>query len=172
MGILLVQSAVSLVFPASPENTLQHDIDVIVRTAAASIFGYFLSGPLQKNSEAEQLLSAPAPAALAPENTSAATVKNKIGFAVGDVSQESGGIQLTQQKRAAASHKPHIAAATCIGLFCLVSLILLRNSGWTPGTDTTAAAATVAQFRDFISGCIGFLIGCARTSTQTADPTL
>mgnify|MGYP001864207630 CR=1 FL=1 len=53
------------------------------------------------------------------------------------------------------------AAAAAVGLFCLLTLLLLRNL---PPEDpavvrSDSATATVAQFRDFVSGCVGFLIG-------------
>ena len=40
-------------------------------------------------------------------------------------------------------------------------LILLRNvGGWGAGIEASpSATAIVAQFRDFVSGCVGFLIG-------------
>ncbi len=42
-----------------------------------------------------------------------------------------------------------------------VTLILLRNAGgWGEGIEASpSATATVAQFLDLVSGCVGFLIG-------------
>ena len=52
-------------------------------------------------------------------------------------------------------------AAAAIGIFCLFTLlayraVLLHRPGF---AAPDSAAATVAQFRDFVSGCIGCLIG-------------
>ena len=54
-----------------------------------------------------------------------------------------------------------ILIAAAVGLFCLFTLILLRNAGgWGEGIEASpSATATVAQFRDLVSGCVGFLIG-------------
>ena len=43
----------------------------------------------------------------------------------------------------------------------LVTLLALRNlSLWDPAeAGSDSATATVSQFRDFVSGCVGFLIG-------------
>ena len=50
-----------------------------------------------------------------------------------------------------------VVAATVIGLFSLSILLLLR---WFGMPEDSAATAMAAQFRDFVSGCVGFLIGC------------
>lgn len=52
-------------------------------------------------------------------------------------------------------------AAAAVGIFCLFTLlayraVLLHRPGF---AAPDSAAATVAQFRDFVSGCIGCLIG-------------
>ena len=91
LAVLLAQSAFSLFAPAPVDGS--GGIDVIVRTSAAAIFGYFLS--------------------------SGAPPAGRL----------------------------RIRAVSCTGLFCLLTLLALR------------AAATIAQLRDFVSGCVGFLIG-------------
>ena len=55
-----------------------------------------------------------------------------------------------------------VLAATAVGLFCLVTLLVLRAAALKRPDllASDAATATVAQFRDFVSGCVGFLIGC------------
>lgn len=109
LTVLLAQSAYSLFAGAGRSGESGH-IDVIVRTASAAIFGYFLSGP------------------------------------EGDTPEE---------RRAC--RRLRTAWAAGVGLFCLGVLVLLRDAG--PAVSTASATATVAQFRDFISGCVGFLIG-------------
>ncbi len=126
MAILLGQSAYSL-FAGAPGSPQSGDIDVIVRTASAAIFGYFLSARGRR------------PA-------------GKAGDGPGD-------------------HL--VAAAAAIGLFCLVILLALRNL---PPEDpamagSDSATATVAQFRDFVSGCVGLLIGvpAGRAGTPSGE---
>ena len=53
-----------------------------------------------------------------------------------------------------------IIVAATIGLFCLITLIVLRNTWGTAMAESSGATATIAQLRDFVSGCVGFLIGC------------
>ena len=36
--------------------------------------------------------------------------------------------------------------------------------------EDSAATATVAQLRDFVSGCVGFLIGCPARKSESAQP--
>ena len=55
-----------------------------------------------------------------------------------------------------------MVVATGIGLFCLVALLVLRNlSQWgLVSAESNSVASAVVQLRDFVSGCVGFLIGC------------
>ena len=55
-----------------------------------------------------------------------------------------------------------ILMAMVIGLFCLAVLLMVRFSAWWGVTlvSSDSAAATIAQLRDFVSGSVGFLIGC------------
>ena len=55
-----------------------------------------------------------------------------------------------------------VVVATGIGLFCLVALLVLRNlSQWgLVSAESNSVASAVVQLRDFVSGCVGFLIGC------------
>lgn len=131
MAVLLGQSAYSLFFP--PATAAWDSIDIVIRTASASIFGYFLSA----------------------------------GFAVGptpDGPAADGGHSLEPAAHPSAC-RPQIAAATGIGLFCLLTLLVLRNTG---AALSPAVSATVVQFRDFVSGSVGFLIGCP---THRSGPT-
>lgn len=110
MAVLLGQSAYSL-FAGPGSSQESGDIDVIVRTASAAIFGYFLSGRGRRGE---------------PETD---------------------------------GHL--VAAAAAVGLFCLAVLLALRNLSLEDpaAVGSDSATATVAQFRDFVSGCVGLLIG-------------
>lgn len=83
MAVLLAQSTYTLFFPGG-DSQLSGSIDIVVRTSAASIFGYFLSANFAARDQQEP--STPSPlqksAAAPPESTpdSAAAPKNQIGF--------------------------------------------------------------------------------------------
>ena len=79
----------------------------------------------------------------------------------------SGGGRCPQEPRDPAESRAlrfRALAAAAIGIFCLFTLlayraVLLHRPGF---AAPDSAAATVAQFRDFVSGCIGCLIGSRR----------
>ena len=149
MLLLLGQSACSLFLPDSGTQSV-HDIDIIVRTSSASIFGYFLSANFIRRSTPD--VAAP-PEATAPDT--AENGRDGQPFAAGGGEPAAGDANLLPagQPRTACLQ---VAVAAGIGLFCLLTLILLRDTGW---NESPSATATVVQFRDFVSGCVGFLIG-------------
>lgn len=137
MSLLLLQSAYSLIVHHD-EKGPANDIDVIVRTASASIFGYFLSANFMHRESIQK------------EHTDT------------DPEQEvTAQMVEPEEEPRTGSGQFQILVAAGIGLFCLTLLILLRNvPGWGSGVEHSAStSATVAQFRDFVSGCVGFLIG-------------
>lgn len=126
LAVLLAQSAYSL-FSASSAET--GGIDVIVRTSAAAVFGYFLSGG----------------GCCEPEPGTPARLR-ALRF--------------------------RVLTASGVGLFCLLTLlayraVLLHSPGFAAPEN---AAATVAQLRDFVSGCVGFLIGCPSGRQDRSEP--
>lgn len=161
MAVLLIQSAYTLFFPGE-STQLSGNIDIVIRTSAAAIFGYFLSANFAvRDPEGGQVpAGAPAHRIESAETVSGSSVKNQIGFVADTAAAEAGSIQVSEP--AAGCGGPQVLAAACIGLFCLAVLILLRN--WGQGAISPAASdsltATITQFRDFVSGCVGFLIGC------------
>lgn len=168
MAILLAQSTYTLFFPAG-YGQLSGSIDIVIRTSAAAIFGYFLSANFAARDQQEPSVSTSLqenPTVLSePAPSSSAEPKNQIGF-VSELPQlKSGSIQ-TRADSSSAGPPPcygiQVLVAACMGLFCLVVLILLRNTGLAGASpeESSALTATVSQFRDFVSGCVGFLIGC------------
>lgn len=182
MLVLLTQSAYSL-FGQGMGSADFHNIDVIIRTAAASIFGYFLSANFIRRPQDSG--STPLSQAIGRTEISGNQKgQMPIGFQSrqtgnqnGDTDQEQGlvpedipdqaGIKIEEtaspeQESDAVSYKLQVTIATFIGVFCLVTLILIRNvASWNPEMGNSASvSATIVQFRDFVSGCIGFLIGC------------
>ena len=143
MAILLIQSACTLL--GFPGNTAQaNEIDVIIRTSSAAIFGYFLSANFIRNG--------------ASGSGQQETARMGDG-GLKELAAEEG--EENKEEHPVESGRLQILIAAAVGLFCLFTLILLRNvGGWGEGIEASpSATATVAQFRDFVSGCVGFLIG-------------
>lgn len=129
MFILLLQSFACLFFPPGSAGP-GSAVDTAVRTSSSAIFGYFLSAKF---------------AAHAPANPSQEGATGKSG---------------KRPPALLSGGRLQIAVAGGIGLFCLLALAILRGASlWAPSLfSSDSAAATVSQFRDFISGCVGFLI--------------
>ena len=163
MAVLLAQSAYSLLAsPGSP--VLAGDIDIIVRTSSAAIFGYFLSANfVRRPPSVEEPLSSSAHSMSPVEDEPPADPPPEAILADVSLLPPSAGEEHPSSPELPAANCLQVAVATGIGLFCLVTLLLLRNTAL--GDAALAAqpegtTATVAQLRDFVSGCVGFLIGC------------
>lgn len=177
MAVLLAQSAFSLFFHNRDTSEITN-IDVVVRTSSASIFGYFLSANFIRHDSSGQDPAADSGAV--PELSSGSpppdpAPRNRIGFEAapsesGPVTRGMGNIRIKAEKEVLSANRLQIIAATAIGVFCLLSLLLLRNvAEWNALlASSTSIAATVAQFRDFVSGCVGFLIGCPTSQAKSS----
>ena len=170
MTVLLVQLACSLFLPENlaPEAG---SIDVIVRTSAAAIFGYLLSGNFNRGSTLEPtrqtdvslkcLLEAESDVLSSPQD---------LQYPIGDPAVLSGEMVRERAEPSKAEQGVpgrdtgclQILMAMVIGLFCLAVLLMVRFSAWWGVTlvSSDSATATIAQLRDFVSGSVGFLIGC------------
>lgn len=138
MFVLIIQLIFSLFFQTSTSSEIAY-IDVVVRTSTASIFGYFLSINFIHHTSTKK--NADLNSAQIDENL----------LADEDL-----------LKSVPSASRVQVIVATVIGLTCLIALLLLRNLAALTDDITyhPSIAATVAQFRDFVSGCVGFLIGC------------
>lgn len=170
MLILLIQSAVNLFLPASG-SSITGDIDIVVRTSAAAIFGYFLSANFIGQDEASGQATQAAQAHILKAGTDPvqdSAPRAQIGFSAGESDTETAvpPVQVPQQSIRCLQ----VRAATFIGLFCLIALLILRNLTQlgivSPASDSVTG--TIVQFRDFISGCVGFLIGCPTHQTRAS----
>lgn len=178
MAVLLVQLACGLFLPEglAPEAG---SIDVIVRTSAAAIFGYLLSGNFNRGSEQEIAERTDSPPeclleaqsdVISPLQGVQDPVGGPAGFP-GEMVRER--TEPSKPEKGVSSRDTgclQILMATAIGLFCLAVLLLVRFSAWwgVPLISSDSATATVAQLRDFVSGSVGFLIGCPTcTLTQS-----
>lgn len=176
LAVLLVQSAVNLLCPAG--TALGGDIDVIVRTSSAAIFGYLLSANFTRLSLPGQARSASPAHTLEAEAGAPApgAPVGRIGFDAGETDAPPSQAEVPVPPESTSTSEETVspvqtACAAAVGLFCLAALLALRNLsalGVLPLSDD--AADTVVQFRDFVSGCVGFLIGCpTRTGTSTSS---
>ena len=180
MAVLLLQSAYSLFVQRELSNGAG-DIDIIVRTSAAAIFGYFLSANFINRSVGKETGrktdGSKDKTTIYPQNkafsdSGETTIKNQMGFAVpetGSSLEEGKAEPLSDEEEVMEelTGQLQVVIAATIGLFCLLVLIFMRNivgNALMPGSSSSSIA-TVAQFRDFVSGCVGFLIGC-----PTSDP--
>lgn len=166
MAVLLLQSAYSLFAPQEAGNAAG-DIDIIIRTSSAAIFGYFLSANfIQHMTGTEEPVQQTANriAPVEGEPLMASSQPEQAALSASDSSQEGaeGETEEEASQELPAANCLQVVVAAGIGLFCLAILLVLRNT--TLGDAALAAqpervTATVAQFRDFVSGCVGFLIG-------------
>ncbi len=151
--ILLFQLAYSVIFHKDSSS-----FDVIIRTTTASIFGYFLSTRFSENTEtnnvSENILQV-------IDKSDQSKIQNKIGFSENKTELISG-----KAKNSSLNQKNYeslqIIIVSFIGLFSLILLIILRNiDPWNNGSIplTNSTLSTISQLRDFLSSCIGFLIG-------------
>lgn len=152
----------------SDEN---NTIDVIVQTSAATIFGYFISvNSLTAVPKKESISQLPTTTAgITQASKEKETVGVKIGFQ--DPSEES----QTEMGRITVSEIPDASKGTCgklqiwvvsaVGLLSLV--ILIGTKGYSDVTPELTAL--VSQLRDFLFGCIGFLVGCGKNAVREID---
>lgn len=171
--VLLTQSAYSLFSHNGTGSEIEH-IDVIVRTSSAAIFGYILSANfiLQAEGKSRQTKIRPEHPDNGDEHFSSQSVPSYDsaedagpGFELEKELVETGNAENDDSESLPAEFltgRLQILIATFIGLFCLITLILLRNVNALNSDllSSSSVAATTAQFRDFVSGCVGFLIGC------------
>lgn len=173
MFLLLIQSAYSLFFNI-PSSSEFNTIDIIIRTATASIFGYFLSSNFIRNSISDSKKknesNAESNDVTILDSSDTNETKNKIGFTNSDEDKtlESGKAAFTPNQKTSTElyvdNHLQIIITTSIAIFCLFILTIIRNISGSTGNDLTSTAqATISQFRDLVSGCIGFLIGVPTT---------
>lgn len=168
MSLLLLQSSYSLF--SGPVSSEIGSIDIIIRTATASIFGYFLSSNFMRQSSGKSIEKNSSKKQNIIDSESPEAMKNKITFTSQDseTSLKAGNISVPAVENNLIepyrdSHLQIIITAA-IAIFCLLVLTVIRNMAAAEISHfTTSAQATISQFRDLISGCIGFLIGVPTT---------
>lgn len=158
MAVLLIQSGHNL-FVHEMGKGESTALDVVIRTTAAAIFGYFIS----------------AGAGSASENTFAVS-QTKIGFVLPQEEQPSVRMEAgeaptgTQEAvpvpsvgKEVRTHGFKLVTVGMIGLASLGLLIMARNRG----QSSPEAMAALSQLRDFVSGSVGFLIAHGGRMSRT-----
>ena len=150
-------------------------IDIVIRTSAAGVFGYFISRNFGRRSNKTSL-----------ENIDAVYQKSidgdssgQIGFQVrdrvdanaaagqsleGDTSVQTGKISGYQSAVPSTEgcDRVQVVVVSVIGLFSLIVLLVARQF-YSTSTEFTAI---VSQLRDFFSASIGFLISCGKGTSE------
>ncbi len=148
---------------ADDDNTVY----IIVRTSAASIFGYFISGNFAASESSKQNNSGVMTSVI---NTGSDTlpeasgIKYQIGFSDSSQEKERQVQTLVNQKNSRAGAGCSKIQITVVAVIGMVSLMILLASN-VSGSQNSEISAMVSQLRDFISACIGFLISCGKTKT-------
>ena len=150
MAVLLIQSGHNL-FANELGQGQSAELDVVVRTTMAAVFGYFISAGMRGS-----------------EGSAVSTPQTTIGFALPQdektfLRMEGTAVSAeleeapqppAEQRREGSRVAQQIVIIGLIGLVSLGLLILARNCG----QNSPEALATLSQLRDFVSGSVGFLI--------------
>lgn len=159
MTILLVQSAHNLFFhelAAEDSATL----DVVIRTTAAAIFGYFISAGFRGASEQNAVSAQNAIGFVSGSDTPNAPTA-RIGFAAetqtDETPMQSGSARGSSTPALNRRTRQQLIIVAIIGISSLLLLVIARNYA----QPSAASVATLSQLRDFVSGSVGFLIGHA-----------
>ncbi len=128
--IILLCELIFIMIDETQLTELEGRIEVVFRTSAASIFGYFLSSNFLNRSHEDNRKKEPAKKKEAAPQRLSIKEKTAINF--------------------------QIVVAAFIGLVSIAVLIYIRNFD-EPGN--LANVASVSQFRDFFSASVGFLLG-------------
>lgn len=161
MLVLLVQSGHNLFVNELGQGT-STELDVVIRTTSAAVFGYFISAGVPERGESTTTAS-----------------RTKIGFAVPE--EEALSARMEEAEASGLSEEltvPSLDETTgtgqsnsgaktvivgLIGLASLGLLILARNCG----QSSPEAMAALSQLRDFVSGSVGFLIAHGGRTSRT-----
>ncbi|MGO0900779.1 hypothetical protein ACYZFO_00555 [Clostridioides difficile] len=166
MAILMFQSIYTLfVNEVNSQDTTT--IDVVVRTTSAAIFGYFLSANFIKRPSRKYINTDVSSNLFIDDNSSnkgqessqnnVMNVKNTIGFTSEiDNYENKVSVNKIEGIEEGETSELQIIIATVICVIALIVLFIVRNFA----TIAPASLGTISQMRDFVSGCVGFLLGC------------
>ncbi len=139
-------------------------VNVIIRTSAAGIFGYFISSNFGKENDVSITQNIDSRGVILPSGNTdgegGLRAQNQIGFllpAEGN-QRERTGENFGENTHEKGRSRAQIYLVSIIGLLSLITLIFTRDIQSTAPEMT----AITSQLRDFISACIGFLISSGK----------
>lgn len=160
MILLFAQFFLVLMGEAKEET---QTIDVVMRSAAATIFGYFIGG-ISGEVASEEKVEAVSKVTLSGKTGE--EPQGRIGFASQSetLRDEDAPIQAPDMAPLpSAPRRTQIWIAGAIALASLVLLMVARDvEACHKNLGTDSGLATLAQLRDFISGSIGFLVSTSK----------
>lgn len=136
-------------------------LDVVVRTTSASIFGYFISGNfLNRNKNKENICPKQVDfldkESLFLSNDSKVNSEYNRLQSIEEIGEkETFGEAYENNISPKEINNQQIIIVTIIGIVSAIVLIIDRNCNY----STTYALGSLSQLRDFVSGCVGFLLG-------------
>lgn len=160
MLILLLYTAISL-FTGATDSQNGDMVDTIIRTSAASIFGYFISSNFAKANTKNAATDASGDHPELPEQ---ADDEDRSVQPDGQTASASPAEEPTQGSVPAPPSDPtacgklQVIIVSAIGGCAL--LLLFTAKFFIP--EPAEISATLSQLRDFVSACIGFLVSCGR----------
>ncbi len=184
--ILLLAAATISLFAPIPENSEVEQLDIIVRTALSSVFGFLISATIkkqeqitlnetgnyqEKSSDVSKEQEQSDIIFNEKENLNAydEVLQSKIISQMQSTAfkQNLAGKALKSKKRKnLTALNLQIVIIASISFYCLVVLILARNASFLFAANSSTVS-TISQFRDFISSGIGALIGLSQKNKTT-----
>lgn len=149
MLILFFYMAIHL-FTGANSSPDSNSIDIIIRTSAAAIFGYFISNNFATSAPSSETQNAPQNPPDS-ENSSLLSAAENSNFSSPENTADS----------SKHCNKIQICMVSVVGIFSLSILLLAKHYEITP-----ELAAMISQLRDFISASIGFLISCKKNTAS------
>ncbi|MGL5379884.1 hypothetical protein [Clostridium sp.] len=167
MFILLLQCTHNL-YNVDPVIQDYISINVVIRTSVAGIFGYFLSSSfLFKDDDVKEDPSVKERLDLLDIMLTDPEIQEKISTEYKCINISKVEKEIKKEEEIYICNKTlQDTVAIFICVFILLTFILGINFHLIPSGST----ATLSQFRDLLSGCIGFLIG--NRSTKNRDKTI
>lgn len=167
LAMLMLQSVFSL-FLQQGNGLASDGIDAMVRTSASGIFGYLISANFNQHRKS-------AGGSHRRRGNTTVQVTNQhdmqIGFhamgrgAVGDAQLSPPPTITKEEVNERNCDRAQILVVAAIGISSLLILLTFRN--FVRGVEANTGSLT--QFRDFVSGSVGFLISCSTSGVNRRD---
>ena len=136
-------------------NNANDNVDVFIRSTAASIFGYFISANFIR-SETSSEWDSPSSFGTTPPSPPETVNKNELAKAQQPMTSE------CKHSSSYDARQLQIFIVTIIAIISLVCIIIVRNC-YTPTLESLPA---ISQLRDFVCSSVGFLLGFPTNSVK------